>query len=94
MRRERVKSSVIRSVGYDAKRGTLEVEFHTGRTYQYLKVPPEEVTTLLTSDSIGGHFNQVIRRRYRSREILDPDVDPPVRLTLRTEARRAKSRRS
>lgn len=93
MQRERVKSSVIRSIGYDPKRSILEVEFHTGRLYRYFRVPPEEVTTLLTSDSIGGHFNHVIRQRYRSREIFEDPTQTPMRLTLRTEARRAKSRR-
>lgn len=65
MRRERVKSSVIREVGYDAKNRVLEVEFHSGRIYHYLDVTRRDYDAMLSADSVGKYFNQVIKTRYR-----------------------------
>jgi hypothetical protein len=39
MQRQLVKSTNVRSVGYDASIGTLEIEFHSGGIYQYFSVP-------------------------------------------------------
>src|SRR5688500_17938427 len=39
MRRARVKSSSIISVGYNETNGILEIEFDRGRIYQYFDVP-------------------------------------------------------
>ena len=41
MERRRVNSSNIRSVGYDAGRQTLEVEFTSGSIVQYSECSPE-----------------------------------------------------
>ena len=41
MERKRVNSSKLRSVGYDEKTLTLEVELSNGQVYQYPKVYPE-----------------------------------------------------
>lgn len=65
MRRERVKSSVIREVGYDAKQRVLEVEFHSGRIYHYLDVTRRDYDAMRSSDSVGKYFNQVIKTKYR-----------------------------
>jgi hypothetical protein len=65
MRRERVKSSVILAVGYDAKRKVLEVEFHSGRIYHYLDVSRRDYDALRASDSVGKYFNHVIKTKYR-----------------------------
>ncbi len=62
-------SSVIANIGYDSRTQTLEVEFHTGRVYQYFAVPAAVVEELRTADSMGRYFNQEIRPHYRSREI-------------------------
>ena len=64
MRRKRVDSSVIAEVGYDDERALLEVEFKTGRVYHYLDVPPEVFEELIAADSVGGYFNEQIRRGY------------------------------
>ena len=69
MQRKSVDSSVIAEVGYDASSAILEVLFHTGRTYQYFRVPPSEHQNLLNAKSIGGYFNRKIRTRYRGVEI-------------------------
>lgn len=38
MIRQPVSSSNIRSIGYDSKSNTLEIEFHSGGVYQYFGV--------------------------------------------------------
>jgi hypothetical protein len=64
MLRDEVESSVIKSVGYDRKTNVLEVEFRTGRIYQYLLVPQSVYRELMRSDSIGKYFNAEIRGSY------------------------------
>jgi hypothetical protein len=59
--RERVTSSVIESIGYDDVTNVLEVEFRTGRVYQYLNVPPALHRDLMKAESIGEFFNHTIR---------------------------------
>jgi hypothetical protein len=69
MARVLVQSSVISSVEYDAKGKTLEVEFRTGRVYQYSNVPQRVFDDLTRAPSVGAFFNREIRDRYASREI-------------------------
>ena len=69
MRRYRVDSTVLSSVGYEPKTNVLEVEFRTGRVYRYYRVPRTAVVKLLTADSIGAYFNREIRPRYRYSEV-------------------------
>lgn len=64
MRRKRVASKSIASVGYDAAAAILEVEFHNGRLYQYFEVPPRVHEELMKADSIGAYFNANIRPIY------------------------------
>jgi hypothetical protein len=73
-----VTSSVIAGVTYDPRTNTLEVEFHTGRVYQYFDVPPTEYDALRQADSVGRYFNRAIRNRYRSREVTERRVGPPA----------------
>jgi hypothetical protein len=64
-----VQSSVIASIGYSRSDETLEVQFHTGRVYQYERVPPERHAALMAAESIGSYFNENIRDRYASKEL-------------------------
>jgi hypothetical protein len=76
--RERVKSSVIAAVTYDPRQQVLQVEFHTGRIYEYLDVPRRVYHALMSAESVGQYFNQVIRTQYRSVLVRHPEV-PEVR---------------
>jgi len=64
MRRTRVSSSVVASVGYAAKTRTLEVEFVSGRIYQYLDVERDTHDALLAAPSKGTYFNAHIKDEY------------------------------
>ena len=64
MKRIPVRSSVIRSVGYDSKNSTLEVEFMTRLVYHYLQVPRTKFKALLEASSKGRYFNYNIKDRY------------------------------
>ena len=69
MDRARVRSSSVRSVGYDLERSVLEVEWVGGGVYDYLDVPPEEALAFLEADSLGRHLNARIKPRYAYRPV-------------------------
>lgn len=62
MKRKPVKSSQIKSVGYNANSNTLEIEFANGGTvYQYANFSPDDFKALMAAESIGSHFHKVIK---------------------------------
>jgi hypothetical protein len=65
MDRTLVRSSNIRSIGYEASSLTLEVEFKSGSLYQYMGVPQNQYEALMNARSIGRHLNSNIKGRYR-----------------------------
>lgn len=71
MKRRRVDSSVLRSIGYD-EHGTLEVEFASGNVYRYLLVPRRVHDELLAAPSIGSYFNSHVRDVFR--HVRSPDA--------------------
>ena len=69
MNRQPVTSSNLRSVGYDSTSQVLEIEFHSGGIYQYLNVPSNVHSSLLTAGSKGSYFQTFIKDRYAYRKI-------------------------
>lgn len=69
MRRDPVKSSNLKSVGYDIASQTLEIEFHEGRVYQYAGVKEAVYRALLRAPSLGSYFHKNIRSQYKFRRI-------------------------
>jgi hypothetical protein len=63
MRRVRVESSVLASIGFEA--GTLEVEFVSGAVYRYLGVPAAEHAALMWAESHGTYLNEHIKNDFR-----------------------------
>ena len=59
-----VKSSMIRTMGYDPETQTLAVTFKKGTTYHYADVPEEEYEGLLAAKSQGKYFWANIRTSY------------------------------
>ncbi|WP_133501551.1 KTSC domain-containing protein [Cognatilysobacter terrigena] len=64
MDRISLDSEALSSVGYDPSRRVLEVEFTSGRVYQYFGVPQIEVERLLEAESQGAYFSERVRDRY------------------------------
>ena len=67
MERQRVSSTNIRSIGYEA--GTLEVEFNNGGVYQYFNVPEATHSALMRASSKGAYLNDHVKDRYRCRKV-------------------------
>jgi len=67
MQRIQVVSSNIASVGYDAEKMILEIEFHHGAIHQYKDVPKKVYEELMHSAAIGSYFMHNIRenRNYQ-----------------------------
>lgn len=64
MKRQFVKSSCLKSVGYDFKSRILEVEFPNGDIYQYHGVSPELYKDLMNVSSLGKFFLSNIKNIY------------------------------
>ncbi len=64
-----VKSSNIRSVGYDAATKTLEVEFQGGNVYQHEDVPQDLADRLVRAESVGRFYNQNVKGTFEAKRI-------------------------
>jgi hypothetical protein len=69
MLRVPVKSSNIKSIGYDAASRRLHVEFAGGAVHEYKDVSPERHSMLINAPSIGGHFHKHIRSQFESLKV-------------------------
>jgi hypothetical protein len=74
MERAQVESSQIASVGYDPDAKILEIEFKTGKVYQYFEVPADEYAGLILAESIGRQFNKSIKGSYRY-QLVEPEEE-------------------
>ena len=66
MERQEVESSVIGAVGHSR---VLEIQFESGRIYQYLDVPEAIYDAMLSAESKGKYFNANIRGKFAYQEI-------------------------
>ena len=64
MLKQSVASTNLQSVGYDQGTQTLEVQFVSGRVYQYYGVPENMHTLLMQARSKGQFFNTNIRNSF------------------------------
>ncbi len=69
MERKRVNASTIRSVGYDAGKQLLEVEFTGGSIVQYSGVSPEVHRRFMSAPSPGSFFQDQIEENFPSRKL-------------------------
>jgi hypothetical protein len=69
MKRKIVRSSNIRSIGYDSKSKTLVIEFLSGGVYQYFNVPESVHNALMTNSSHGSYFHHHIKNKYKWKKI-------------------------
>lgn len=68
MVRQPVSSSLVKSVGYDAEDMTLEIEFTSGKVYQYFDVPEESYSELIKASSVGSYFIAHIKGAFLYRQ--------------------------
>ncbi len=66
MDRTRVSSTNIRSIGYDERSQTLEVEFTSGGIYDYAVVPQNMYQRFMAASSKGRFFDSAIKDKYRT----------------------------
>ncbi|RKH53440.1 KTSC domain-containing protein [Corallococcus sp. AB050B] len=64
MHRVPVKSSNIRSIGYDSATSTLEVEFNDLSIYSYSEVPLPLHTSLMQATSKGAFLAKHIKDKF------------------------------
>lgn len=64
MRRQRVSSSSVVSVGYDGPSQSLELEFAGGAVYRYRRVPRLVYDELLRAPSKGRFVNAFVRDTF------------------------------
>ena len=69
MDRKRVNASTLRSVGYDAAKQLLEIEFSSGIIVQYTGVSPEVHRRFMSSPSPGSFFQDQIEENFPSKRI-------------------------
>ena len=69
MERKRVNSSKLRSVGYDEKTQTLEIEFSNGQVYQYVKVYPEVYRRFVAAPNPTAFYEDKIAEDYTGRRV-------------------------
>ena len=59
-----VKSSNVKSVGYDTESKKLRVEFSNGTMYEYTDVAPHVHAEMLSAESAGSYFAKNVRGKY------------------------------
>jgi len=69
LERKRVNSTSLRSVGYDARTQTLEVEFSNGSIVQYERVSPEVYRRFMAAPSPTSYFRDQIEESYTARRV-------------------------
>lgn len=69
MERQVVESSALRSIGYDAERSIVEVEFKDGILWQYFGVPESVWYNFELSESKGKFFTKEIRNVYTASQV-------------------------
>ena len=70
MEKIRVKSSTVRTIGYDESTQILEIDFQHGGTYQYFGVPKKIYDDLMKYESGHGQYHaRYIKNRYRHKKI-------------------------
>lgn len=65
-----VVSSSIAGVGYDSTRERLCVQFQTGKCYEYAGVPEGQFVAIITAESHGKTFHELVKKGgYSYKEI-------------------------
>ena len=72
MVRTEVKSSNVKSIGFDLEAKTLEIEFKSGGIYKYYGISAEIYNSLMTAPSIGSYLQaNIVRGGFECRKVGD-----------------------
>jgi len=69
MERKKVSSSKIRSIGYDERAQTLEVEFNNGSVMQYSRVSADLHRRMMNVGSVASFFEDHIQDTFSEKRI-------------------------
>lgn len=70
MRRRAVNSSALQSIGYDAEKHILELEFRdNGDVWQYFNFKPAAYKKFVNSQSLGNFFATRIKGKYDEEKV-------------------------
>ena len=70
MKRQRVRSKTLQSIGYSLFLGTLQIEFKDpNKTFDFHNVPVRLYIGLMNAPSKGRFFNKYIKDHFESREL-------------------------
>jgi hypothetical protein len=91
MERTSLESSSVASAGYDDATGVLEIEFKSGRIYQFEAVPRGVFDWLLRTPNKGSYVARMINNRYPFRDVTqraepatpEPDILTQLRDSVR-----------
>ena len=75
MERVPVKSSNLRTVGYDPATEDLEITFRAGSVYRYKKVPKTVFEGLMRAQSLGKYLHAHIKNVYQWEKITGPTAE-------------------
>ena len=76
MNRQPVQSSNLASIGYDSDQMVLEVEFKSGKVYQYHGIPFYVYSDLMSGGfgSVGRYFNVAVAKAgYKFEEVKEEE---------------------
>ena len=62
-------SAVIAAYDYDAASETLTIRYHSGKVYNYLKVPEKVFKEMRSTMVKGIWFNRYIKGKYQFEEV-------------------------
>ena len=69
MERKKVNSTHVRSIGYDTKGQTLEIEFFSGSVMQYSRVSNEIHRRLMASTSMKSFIEDNIQDSFSEKRV-------------------------
>jgi hypothetical protein len=75
MQRTKLASKSVASAGYDDASSTLEIEFTSGRVYQFDAVPRGVYDWLLRTTNKGSFVARMINDRYAYRDLTQRPAD-------------------
>ena len=69
-----VDSATLRTVGYNAERRLLQLEFQNRSVYQYFEGPAAVYSELMRASSKGFYFNRFIRPHFNCAMVKSPSL--------------------